>query len=117
MESDVSIYDLMAASMLGIFSVWLWSQIVNLFFQTAEASSPYILAISYYVVCGGIISFLALRKLQSKEILDGIKIGGVISIASAVYVFLTLGEFSSLIVVLFIGFPLGGYLGAILRKR
>jgi len=103
--------------MLGVFSVWLWSQIVNLFFQTAEVSPIYILATySYYIISGTIIFFLALKRNQSEKIIDGIIISIVTLITTSIYILVSIGTYSSLINILLISFPIGGYLGAIIRR-
>lgn len=103
--------------MLGIFSVWLWSQIINLFFQIYEVSSIYIFATySYYIISGTIIFFLALKRNKSEKISDGIIISVVTLITTTLYILVSIGTYSSLINILLISFPIGGYLGAIIRR-
>lgn len=103
--------------MLGIFSVWLWSQIVNLFFQIYEVSPIYIFATySYYIISGTVIFFLALKRNQSEKIIDGIIISVVTLISTSLYILVSIGTYSGLITVLIICFPIGGYLGALIRR-
>ena len=114
----LSLYAFVAASMLGIFSVWLWSQIVNIFFQISEVSPIYLLATySYYIISGTIIFFLALKRNQSEKIIDGIIISVVTLITTTLYILVSIGTYSSLIFVLIISFPIGGYLGAKISAR
>ena len=99
--------------MLGIFSVWLWSQIVNIFFQISEVSPIYLVATySYYIISGTIIFFLALKRNQSEKIIDGVIISVVTLITTTLFILVSIGTYSSLIFVLIISFPIGGYLGA-----
>ncbi len=104
--------------MLGIFSVWLWSLIVNSFIDISESLSLNLIpTFSYYVLWGTMISFLALKKIKSKKIIDGLRIGVVTLLSTILYILVSVDAYSGLIIVLLISFPLGGYFGGVLLRR
>ncbi len=103
--------------MLTIFTVWFWAETVKTFPWISEA--PYLpltaASLLVYMLGGAISSFLVLDRIDSFDLMVGVKVGVITSIASALYFSLIAGPDPNLIMALIISFIIGGYLGAKLR--
>jgi len=115
-----SIYDYMASSMLGIFTVWFWAQTAIQFSKFFEETHPIIISLLsyiFYTIGGTIFTYLVVEKMKKVNMGTGLKVSIVASLASSVYFYLSTNVTPDLILAIFVSFLLGGYLGVQIMMR
>jgi hypothetical protein len=113
----ITIYDFMAASMLSMFTVWIWEQVVALFLSQSSVTILTVLSYIVYTLAGIIISLLALRKNESKRLIDGFLIGLISSIATIIYYSLLIGVNTNFVTVVLVSFTIGGGIAGFVNKN
>lgn len=112
-----TLYDFVAASMLAIFTVWLWQLIAYPIFQDQNTLLVTLLTYAFYLIGAVGITILAFRRKARKRFVDGLLLGIVMSLAALFYIAMLVGMNARFFTIVLVSFTFGSGLGTIIVNK